>query len=154
MHEEPDLTQVPTSPELPVRDTGLVQSAADFSGALTLDLTDDEIGKAFEICTSVKRKYEAIFRSKFRDTSFTLDEAMREVEKFEDEIKTRLAEEADVLATVNVLPVLEGKNIEIDWIGVLPSHSVNKYGMDHEKKEWEVKRATDRREDYLGQKGA
>lgn len=154
MYEEPDLTQVPTSPTLPTEDVGLVKSTAEFSGALTLDLTDEEIGKAFEVCTSVKRKYEARFASKFRDTNFTLDEAMREVEKFEDEIKTRLAEECSVLATVNVLPVLEGRHIEIDWIGVLPSHVVNKYGMDHEKKEWEVKRANARREDYYGQKGA
>ena len=38
-------------------------------------------------------------------------------------------------------------------MGALPSHSIAKEGFDHDKKTWEVQHATERGEDYYGQKG-
>lgn len=145
---------VPTSPDLET-DSGIVTSAGDFSGKLTLDLTDEEIKRAFEIIVPIKKRWENIFRVKFSDPnlSFTMDQALDMVEQFEDEIKTRLAEDINILATVDTTPLLEGKPLVIEWIGRMPGDNVFKHGLDHERKEFEVKRATNRGEDYYGQKG-
>jgi hypothetical protein len=149
--EEAYITEAPTSPELDVN-TGIVKSTRDFSGSLTLDLTDDEIARAYRIVVSVKTKWQEIFRRKFNDpSSFSLDKAMQMVEHFEDEIKTELAEKVGILATVNTVPLLEGQPLEIDWIGKIPGGDLDRYGFDHERKGWEVKRATERGEDFLGQ---
>lgn len=145
---------VPTSPELPTQDTR-VHTAKEFSGALTLDLTDEEIARAYRIVVDIKRKWQDKFRRKFNEpTTFKLDDALKMVEQFEDELKTELAEKCQVLATVNTVPILEGQPLEIEWIGTLPGHASNRYGMDHEKKGYEVKKAVERGEDFLGQKGS
>lgn len=142
----------PTSPTLDA-DSGIITSARDFSGKLTLDLTDEEIKRAFEIIVPIKKRWESIFRVKFSDPnlSFTMDQALDMVEQFEDEIKTRLAEDVNILATVDTTPLLEGQPLIIEWIGRIPGDNVFKYGLDHEKKEWEVKKATARGEAFLGQ---
>lgn len=142
----------PTSPNLPTNE-GLANDAKTFSGSLTLDLTDDEIKTAWEIIQRIKFKYTQKFQRKFNDPqNFTLDDVTRFADEFEDELKTTLAERCNILATVNVVPVLEGRPLEIEIIGALPGGDMEKYGMDHEKKAWEVRRATERGEDYLGQK--
>lgn len=143
---------IPTSPDLPT-DEGIVKSTKEFSGALTLDLNDDEIAIATRELLRIKRRWEEIFQRKFNDpTSFKLDDALNLIAQFEDEVKTTLAEKLDVLCTVNTVPILEGQPLEVEWIGKLPGSSLAQYGMDHEKKEWEVKRANARGEDYLGQR--
>lgn len=135
-------TDVPTSPEDPrVRDAGRVSTLKDFSGGMTLDLTDDEIKRAMEITITTKAKWQEIFRRKFPFDS--IEAAMDLVDNFEDEIKTRMAEELNLLVAVDVQPLLEGHPIEVEFVGALPGHTLNTYGMDHEKKEFEVKRATE-----------
>jgi hypothetical protein len=141
-----------TSPEL-ATNSDIVKDAKHFSGAMTLDLTDEEIKVAWNLVLNIRRRWMETFRRKFNDSStFTMDEAMKAIEEFEDEVKTTLAEKLDILCTVNTVPLLEGKPMQIEWIGKMPGSSVHTYGMDHEKKEWEVKRAAERGEDYLGQK--
>lgn len=142
----------PTSPTMDT-DSGIVTTAKQFSGNLTLDLTDEEIAAAYRIITRIKAKWQEKFRRKFNDpNSFELDDVLKLVAEFEDEIKTTLAEQVNILATVNTVPILEGQPLEIDFIGKMPSSS-DVYGFDHEKKEWEVKRANANDEDFLGQKG-
>lgn len=144
-----------TSPTLDTPDT-LVRNDREFSNAQTLELTDDEIQKCWRIIQPIRHKWKLRFQSKFRDIqgesnlSRALEEAMKMVDEFEDEIKTRLYD-VEVLATVNTLPVLEGQPLEIEFIGKMPGSNLDKYGMDHERKGWEVKRATARGEDYYGQ---
>lgn len=140
-----------TSPELPTQDT-LVKSAAHFSGTQTLDLTDEDIQASWRIVQRIRHKYHEIFRRKFNDPStIDMDTVWKWVDQFEDEVKTTLAEHVDVLATVDCTPILEGRPLEIHWIGKMPGSSLAKYGMDHEKKAWEVKRATKLGESYLGE---
>lgn len=147
---EPSLDNVPTSPTMPT-DPGIVRTPKQFSDSLTLDLTDEEIAKAMQITLAVRRKWSAIFRSKFGpNEQFSADAAFKLLGQFEDEIKTRLAEEMDLLASVDVEPVLFGQPPVITFEGALGSHSSAKYGLDHEKKEWEVKRAKARGDDFLG----
>ncbi len=153
MSDEPMHVDVPTSPEMPTGSDNIT-SAKSFSGAMTLDLTDDQIKRAFEIIQRVKLRHTDIFRRKFNDPStFNIETVMKYVDHFADEITTELAEKVGVLASVNTVPLLEGQPLEVEWLGVIPGADLEKYGQDHEKKGWEVKRATDRGEDYLGQKG-
>lgn len=142
-----------TSPELPVNNQDIIKDAKSFSGAMTLDMTDEEIAEAWRVVISIRGKWLDHFRRKFNDPStYSLDDALKAIEEFEDELKTTLAERCNVLATVDTVPLLEGKPMQIEWIGKLPGDSINKYGLDHEKKTWEVQKAKERGEDYLGQK--
>jgi benzoyl-CoA reductase/2-hydroxyglutaryl-CoA dehydratase subunit BcrC/BadD/HgdB len=148
---EEEMEPIVTSPDLPV-DEGVVHSVKEFSGAMTLEMTDDAISHALRVMMPIREKWINFFRRKFNDpTSFTLDDAMEAVEKFEDELKYELADKCNVLATVDTVPLLEGQPMRIEWLGQMPGSDIYRYGMDHEKKEWEVKRATERGEDYLGQ---
>lgn len=141
---------IPTSPTLPTDEAQVVRSAKDFSGALTLDMTDAEIKKAFEIIASLKEKYQGRWRTMYFDS---MEKVANELETFGDEVKTRLAEGVNVLATVDGSPVLAGEPPVIEIIGRIAGDSFEKHGMDHEKKQWEVQRASERDEDYYGQKG-
>lgn len=150
--DEPiEVSLPPTSPHLEAND-GIIHSARDFSGALTLDLTDEEIARAVRIIGEVRVKYGNKFIAKFGREGFTLDGALEALSELEDEVKTRLAEEVSILATVDTVPILEGQPPVIEIIGSLPGSNIDQYGMDHEKKTWEVQRATARGEDFYGQK--
>lgn len=140
-----------TSPEL-ATNSGLIKDAKSFSGAMTLDLTDEEIASAWKIVIEIRKKWMRIFRTKFNDPStYTLDQALKSIEEFEDELKTTLAERCGILASVNTVPLLEGQPMEIEWIGKMPGSALDTIGLDHEKKKYEVERATAAGEDYYGQ---
>jgi hypothetical protein len=152
MSDESVEVQIPTSPELPA-DSDVVRTAKEFSGAMTLDLGDWEIKKCMTIIHEVRSKHVAKFIRKFNEPSaFKLDDALKAIDEYEDELKTRMANEVNVLVSVNAVPVLEGEPLQIEWLGVLPGGTLDKYGQDHERKGWEVKRASERGEDYLGQR--
>jgi hypothetical protein len=142
-----------TSPQLPV-DDGIVSSAKEFSDVLTQELTDDEIKRAFEMTVRISNKWHRKFLSRFGPHSiFTPEEALEALDEFEEELKYELATTLHVFATVDATPVFEGEPPIVEFAGALPSHSVAKHGFDHEKKTWEVQHATERDEDYYGQKG-
>lgn len=146
------MSPVPTSPTLPTN-KGLINDSKSFTGAFTLDLTDDQIAQAWRIVQEVRHRYQEKFASKFNDPqNFTIDDIEKFIGHMEDEVKTRLAEGPGILASVNMLPIFEGKPLEIEFLGVIPGGDLDKHGMDHEKKGWEVRRATERGEDFLGQK--
>lgn len=143
----------PTSPQLPVND-GVVHSAKEFSDGLTQDLTDSEIKTAFELTVRIANKWHEKFARRFGPHSiFTPEQALEALDEFEEELKYELATKLHVYATVDATPVFEGKPPIVEFAGALPSHQIAKYGMDHEKKTFEVKRATAREEDYYEQKG-
>lgn len=142
-----------TSPQLPV-DDGIVTSAKQFSDALTQELTDDEIKRAFELIVRISKKWHEKFASKFGPHSlFTPEEALESLDEFEEELKYELATKLHVYATVDATPVFEGKPPIVELAGALPSHNIAKYGFDHERKSAEVQKATARGEAYYEQKG-
>ena len=150
--------QIINSPALPV-DEGIVRSAKEFSDVLTLDLTDEEIKQAFQIITKLKNKWHKRFVYKFGDMSLyssvsqAAEEAAKMVDAFEHELHETLAEQMDLLAVVDMSPVFDhGGAPVIELLGALPSHSSAKYGLDHEKKEKEVKEATKLGEAFRGEK--
>jgi hypothetical protein len=142
----------PTTPDLPT-DSGVVKTSKQFSDALTLDLTDAQAAQSVQIIKKIKDKYQAKFIAKFNSPGFTIEDAEKAVDEMADEMVYTLASEADMLATVDGTPVLEGEPPMIEIVGALSGHSVSQYGMDHERKAWEVKKATDRGEAFLGEKG-
>jgi hypothetical protein len=138
------------SPNMQVNQ-GIVRTPKAFSDGLTLDLTDDEIAQALRITLPIKNKWHRIFVKKLNDPAFTtLEQAMKLCDQFEDELKTTLAEKMGLLVSVDVSPTFEGKPPIVDFLGALPGHYSEMYGTDHEKKAWEVKRANDKGEDFLG----
>lgn len=132
-------------------DDGIVRSPKEFSDALTLDLTDEEISQALAITLPIRKKWSARFRYKLSDpNAFTVDEAMKLVDQFEQELTYELATRAHLMVSVDVSGVFEGQPPVIEFIGALPSHPSAKYGLDHEKKEAEVKKAKETGQDFLG----
>jgi hypothetical protein len=140
------------SPKLPV-DDGIVSSAKEFSDVLTQELTDDEIKSAFELTVRISHKWHEKFVSRFGPHSlFTPEEALEALDEFEEELKYELATKLHVFATVDATPIFEGEPPIVEFAGALPSHNITKYGLDHERKSYEVRRATVKGEDYYGQK--
>jgi len=138
-----------TSPNLPTgKDT--VSTAKEFSGAMTLDLSDDEIKKALEITVGTVRKHQEIWRRKFPFDN--LEQIADLLEELEKELSHKLMEELDVLVKIDGTPLFYGQPPVIDWMGWLDTSSLAKYGQDHERKTWEVQKADERGEDFLGQK--
>src|SRR5208282_2563749 len=141
-----------TSPTLPT-DDGIITSAKQFSDALTQELNDDEIKRAFEMIVRISEKYHEKFARRFGPSSlFTPEEALEALDEFEEELKYELATKLHVYATVDATPVFEGEPPIVELAGALPSHPIAKYGLDHAKKTWEVQHATEKGEDYYGQK--
>lgn len=120
-----------------MREPDTFTNAKDFSDAMTLDLTDEEIKKAFAIVWTLGKKYAP--------KAFTVEN----LSAFEDEAKYKLATEVGILATVNPYD----NPVSIEFLGRVRSDPSHKFGFDHEKKEWEVKKSVERKEDYHGQKG-
>jgi hypothetical protein len=138
-----------TSPNLPTgKDT--VSTAKDFSGAMTLDLSDEEIKRALEITTSIVRKHQAVWRRKFPFDN--LEQIADLLEELEKELSYKMMTELDVLVRVDGTPIFQGGHPVIEWMGKVQGSSLDKHGQDHERKEWEVKKARERDEDFLGQK--
>jgi hypothetical protein len=138
-----------TSPDLPTgRDT--VSTAKQFSGAMTLEMTDDEIKRALEITVGTVRKHQEQWKRKFPFDS--IEQCADLLEELEKELAYKLMEAVDVLVRVDGTPIFVGQPPVIEYMGKLDTSSLAKYGQDHEKKEWEVKKAEARDEDYLGQK--
>jgi hypothetical protein len=139
-----------TSPNLPT-DRDVVSTAKEFSGAMTLDLSDDEIKRAMEITKEVHSKHREIW---IRKLPFDHIEQIADyLEEFEKELAYRMMTELEVLVRVDGEPCFYGSGPIIDWMGKLDTSSLAKYGQDHEKKEFEVKRAVNRGEDFYGQRG-
>ncbi len=142
----------PTSPQLPV-DPGIVTTQKQFSDNLTMDLNDDEIKRALAMLIPIREKWQERFRAKAFSPAFGVEQAMQLVDEFEDELKTELMDKMGLITAVDVTPLFDGEPMVIEFTGVIDTHPAQQYGFDHEKKGWEVKKATERGEDYLGQKG-
>jgi hypothetical protein len=116
---------------------------------MTLDLTDDEIKKAIELTVGIVHKHQAQWRMKYPFDS--IEQIADLLEELEKELSYELMMELDVLVRVDGTPIFEGGGPVIEWLGKMPHSSLAKYGQDHEKKEYEVKKAQQRGEDYYKQ---
>jgi hypothetical protein len=104
------------------------------------DLTDSEITEVFKIIALVQDKYA------------TKANTAENLEKLRDETLTRLMD-MGVLATLDPAPCFYGEPPVIEIVGKVQEDKVfHTEGFDHEKKMYEVRKAADRGEDWLGQK--
>lgn len=105
-------------------------------------MTDTEISQVFQVIHLVRQKYAGK-----ANTAENLD-ALR------DETLTRLMD-IGVLATLDPAPVFYGEPPIVEILGkVKEDKTFHTEGFDHEKKMYEVRKATERGEDWLGQKEA
>lgn len=104
------------------------------------DLTDSEISEVFKIIALVQEKYA------------NKANTPENLEKLRDETLTRLMD-VGVLATLDPAPCFYGEPPVIEVIGkIKEDKTFHTEGFDHEKKQYEVRKATERGEDWLGQK--
>jgi hypothetical protein len=115
-----------------------VTSATDFVHKAA-DLTDHESVTAIRLIHKVQTKWAGK-----PNTEKNLDQ-MR------DEMLTQLAD-VGILASFDPTPCFYGDPPEIEILGKLSSDPIHKYGFDHEQKEFEVREAAKRGEEYRGQK--
>jgi hypothetical protein len=119
-----------------------VGSLKEFSDTLTLDLTDADIKRAFEICMRSLRKWRPIFNAKFDPHSATSvntrDEAWSLIMQWDSEIHEQLGE-MDLDGEVDIEPLRYGQPPTIVINGALESHDTAKWGLDHERKSYEVR---------------
>jgi hypothetical protein len=76
---------------------------------------------------------------------------VKNLEQMRDEILELLAK-GGILATVDVAPVLNGEPPVVEIVGHMSGTERAEYGMDHERKQWEVQKAHARGEFFLGEK--
>lgn len=114
-----------------------IQSGKEFA-KVAADLTDDEIQKTVQIVNSVRLRYAG------------KPNTVENLEDLRDEVLTRLSE-IGVLATLDPAPCFYGEPPTVEIIGKVDDPGFQK-PFDHEKKQYEVRKATDRGEDFLGQK--
>jgi gamma-glutamylcyclotransferase (GGCT)/AIG2-like uncharacterized protein YtfP len=139
----------PTSPTLNT-DQDVVSTAKAFTGATTLDLTDEETKVFLETTVSIVRKHQTVWKTLFPFD--TIEQCMRLLDELEKELAYTLMERLNVVVRVDSAPVLEGGRPIIEFVGKMEGTSLHLYGQDHEKKAWEARKAKARGEDYLHQK--
>lgn len=116
----------------------LIHTGKQFAGFAS-DLTDEEISRTIQLINNIRLRY-----SHKTNTPSNL-EAMR------DEVLTKLAE-IGILAEFDPTPTLYGDPPIIDIQGKVAGDPMHKWGLDHEKKKFEVVKAKELDEDYRGQK--
>jgi hypothetical protein len=103
------------------------------------DLTDAEVTEFGRAMGEVSSKYSHKTNSK------------ENLEALRDEILTRSAE-IGILVEVDPSPCFYGNPPEVVVLGKVAGDDLYKYGFDHEQKAYEVTKAKERGEDWLGQK--
>lgn len=122
-------------------DKGVVHSKKEFVHSND-ELADSEAVKAVRIIGEVQIKYWKKVANK------------QNLEALRDEALYRLATELGIKAELDPTPCFYGEPPILEIQGKMEGDDIHKYGFDHEKKGWEVKKAHERGEDYLGEKEA
>lgn len=73
------------------------------------------------------------------------------LEYLRDEVLTKLMG-YNILAEFDPAPCFYGEPPIVEIRGKVPGDPIHQYGFDHERKKWEIDKAHDRGEDYLGEK--
>lgn len=103
------------------------------------ELTDEEAVAAVKIVAEIQAKYAHRPNTK------------ENLEELRDEALTRLMA-LNIVAELDPSPCFHGEPPILEIRGKVAGDPIHTQGFDHEKKQWEVRRAAERNEDYLGQK--
>ena len=117
----------------------IITSTEQLAG-FAAELTDYEVGEVGKIIGSIQRKF-----AHRPNTPEVLDQ-------LRDEVITRLAEQLNILATLDPTPCFHGEPPIVEIVGKVAGDGIHKEGFDHERKYWEVQKANDLGEAYRGQK--
>lgn len=120
------------------RDDTHVTSATDFVHKAS-DLQDHEAQAAVRVVKKAQIRWAGKANS------------VHNLEEMRKEVLEDLAN-IGILATFDPTPCYYGDPPEIEILGKVSGDPIHKYGFDHERKEYEVKEAKKRNEDYRGQK--
>lgn len=102
------------------------------------DLTDAEITNVFTVIETVRSRYAGRHNSP------------ENLDELRDEVLTKLMD-IGVLATLDPTPCFYGDPPIVEIIGKMDKTFLTE-GLDHEVKQYEVRKAVSRGEDWLGQK--
>lgn len=103
------------------------------------ELTDSDAVRAVELVAQLQTKYANKPNTK------------ENLEELRDEALTRLAD-INILAEFDPAPCFYGEPPILEFKGKISTDDIHTYGFDHEKKGWEINKAHDRGEDFLGEK--
>lgn len=103
------------------------------------ELTDSENINAVKIIAEVQQRWAR--KANTKDN----------LEMLRDEVLTRLAE-INVSAEFDPSPCFYGESPIVEFRGKISGDSIHKYGKDHERHRYEILKAKERGEDYLGEK--
>lgn len=116
----------------------VVTSAKEFSNNSMMELTDSEVQAALTAILRIQRKYEHKFATEANLNAMA------------DEITTVMYEQG-ILVSFDPTPLFEGDAPHLEILGKVPGGDMDRYGFDHEKEAWEVKRANDEGESFHGE---
>jgi hypothetical protein len=116
---------------------GTFSSGRQFAG-FAMELMDSEVTAAFEIVESARRKYAGMPNTE------------KNLQRLSDEIVTRLSD-IGILATLDPTPVVFGDPPVLEIIGKIGDVGFQQ-ATDYEKKSWEVRKAHNRQEYFLGER--
>ena len=122
-----------------MQDKGRVHSKKQFVHNSD-ELADSEAVKAVRLIGEVQIKYAKKVATK------------ENLHALRDEALYRLATQLGIKAELDPTPCFYGEPPILEIQGKMAGDDIHKYGFDHEKKGWEVRKAHERGEDYLGEK--
>lgn len=125
-------------------------TAKGFVNATTTDLNDDEAKKFLELTVGIIKKHQTVWKRIFPFDN--LEQCMELLDKLEQELTYTMMVEMNIMVRVDGTPVFAGGAPIIEFLGKTEGTPFAIYGMDHEKKEWEVKKAKGRDEAFLNEK--
>lgn len=103
------------------------------------ELTDSEAQGAVKVIAQIQQKYAPMANTK------------ENLEALRDEALTRLMD-LGIVAELDPAPCFYGEPPILEIRGKVSTDPIHKHGFDHEQKQYEVLKAMERNEDYLGQK--
>lgn len=103
------------------------------------ELTDEESVAAVREIAKIQQKWAAKTNTK------------ENLEMLRDEVLTKMME-LNIVAEFDPSPCFYGEPPILEIRGKVQGDPIHQYGFDHEKKQWEVRKAAERGEEFLGQR--
>lgn len=146
MGAKPDIV-MPHGAGEPDPDAGIVKNAVEFAHT-AYNLQDHEALEAIDIMRKYQRRW--IYRARWGWHNW--EDLADFLEELGGNIQYEFAERLNLLTRWDPTPVLEGKPPLLEVMDKMPSDDIHKFGFDHERKGFEVRKAVGRGEEFLGQK--
>lgn len=131
----------------PDPNAGIVRNPTEFAH-IAYNLQDTEALEAMAICRKYQKRW--LYAAKWGWRSW--DDLADFLETLGQDFQYEMADKLNLMTRWDPTPVLEGKPPLMEVMDKMPGDDIHKFGFDHERKGYQVKKAVVRGEDYLGQK--